>query len=233
MQFFDGWRALNERCDKGDLTALTQLVGYKLLYLFDEQRFPERLPLSDRELMKRTGIQSGRTIVEARRRLKNAGLIDFETQAGKVTTYRWTGKHRGSTEEAVGKQSVSGGGTSQIRVHETPVPLFPYTIDYAERARVEEAVEAAAEYWAAMGGGRLNVEHLSQIGVWQNRHGLAWVKEAMQAACDANQSPRGVSFNLLRAVATRLEGGKKCERDDANGGYRIPAGDENEPWANY
>ena len=101
MEFFDGWKTLNARFDEGDLTALTQLVGYKLFVIFDEQRFPESLPISDRELMSRTGIQSTRTIVEARRRLKNAGLIDFETRHGKITRYRLIAK------ETVGKQLVN------------------------------------------------------------------------------------------------------------------------------
>ena len=90
MKFFDYWFALNTRFDEGDLTAQTQLVGYKLFAIFNERKFPEWLPLTDRELMSRTNIKSGQTIVEARRQLKNAGLIDFTTAKARPTRYTFT-----------------------------------------------------------------------------------------------------------------------------------------------
>lgn len=88
MKFFEGWRELNRRLNASNLTAPTQLVMYKLFYMFDEQRFPESLLVSDRELMSVANIKSTKTIVEARRQLKNLGLIDFETAHGKPTRYR-------------------------------------------------------------------------------------------------------------------------------------------------
>ena len=90
MKFFDCWKALNECFDESNLTALTQLVGYKLLAVANELKFPDSFLLTDRELMSRTNIKSGRTIVEARRQLKNAGLIDFETEKARPTRYRFT-----------------------------------------------------------------------------------------------------------------------------------------------
>lgn len=90
MKFFDCWKTLNECFDNGGLTAQAQLVGYKLLAIFNERMFPESLPITDRELMSRTNIKSGQTIVEARRQLKNAGLIDFETKKAQPTRYRFT-----------------------------------------------------------------------------------------------------------------------------------------------
>ena len=85
--FFDSWGAFNSCFDKGNFAALTQLVGYKLLAVDNELKHPESFLLTDRELMSRTGIKSGQTIVEARRQLKNAGLIDFKTAKAKPTRY--------------------------------------------------------------------------------------------------------------------------------------------------
>lgn len=35
MSFFDSWLALNSRLDKGNFSTTTQLVGYKLLAIYD------------------------------------------------------------------------------------------------------------------------------------------------------------------------------------------------------
>lgn len=125
MEFFDGWKPLNARFDEGDLTALTQLVGYKIYAIFDEHRFPESLPISDRELMSRTNIKSGQTIVAARRALKNAGLIDFTTAKNKPTRYRLT--IQSSTNQAPIKHETStnqaGEANSYIRVRDPYTPI--------------------------------------------------------------------------------------------------------------
>ena len=41
MNFFDCWKTLNTRFDEGDMTAQTQLVGYKLFAIFNERMFPD------------------------------------------------------------------------------------------------------------------------------------------------------------------------------------------------
>ena len=105
MNFFDSWFAFNTCFDQENLTALTQLVGYKLLAVDNELQHPESFLLSDRELMSRTNIKSGQTIVEARRQLKNAGLIDFKAGKGTKPT-RYTIKRESSTNQALIKRKV-------------------------------------------------------------------------------------------------------------------------------
>lgn len=107
MQFFDCWKTLNARFNEGDMTAQTQLVGYKLLAIFNERMFPEWLPLTDRELQSRTNIKSRQTIVAARRALKNAGLIDFNSPKNKSKRYRLTVEHESNTNQAPIKHQSS------------------------------------------------------------------------------------------------------------------------------
>lgn len=109
MDFFSYWQTFNSRFDEGDLTALTQLVGYKLLAIDNERKHPDSFILTDRELMSRTNIKSGQTIVEARRQLKNAGLIDFKTKKNKPTRYWFPIKHETSTNNEIGKHQPSTG----------------------------------------------------------------------------------------------------------------------------
>lgn len=220
MNFFDGWFALNSRFDEGDLTAQTQLVGYKLFAIFNERKFPDSLLLTDRELQSRTNIKSGRTIVEARRSLKNAGLIDFETVKNKPTRYRLTiepSKHEVSTEEAQSKHKVSTKEASglvpythtreDVKTEDVKTNIIPITVAGARD------LDKLEDYWRELGGGRLTVEHLSKLEVCLNQHGLDWVMEAMKEAADSNGSRFGASPKYLFAViAGKEKGGERREQ---------------------
>lgn len=108
MSFFDNWLAFNECFDSRNLSALTQLVGYKLLAVDNELQHPESFLLSDRTLMTRAGIRSGQSIVQARRELKNVGLIDFKAGKGaKPTRYWFTIKRESSENDDSTKQDSS------------------------------------------------------------------------------------------------------------------------------
>lgn len=229
MEFFDGWKTLNTRFDSGDLTALTQLVGYKIFRIFDEHRFPDSLPISDRELMSRTNIQSARTIVEARRRLKNAGLIDFDTSHG-ITRYRLI---QVSNREAVSKQLVSSEeaaeADSYIRARDpyTPKPTYKTTT-----TTTAHACEKAQEYWVKIHGGRLTFEHLSEIQSLIEAHGLDWVINAMKEASDVYGGQYGVNMKLFRSVVKKIlqpKGGGELD----NCHYERPTRTGKEPWAEY
>ena len=226
MSFFDNWLAFNECFDEGDFTALTQLVGYKILAIDNERKHPESFLLTDRELMNRTGIKSGQTIVEARRRLKNAGLIDFKTAKNKPT--RYSIKHQSSTND----QSIKhGASTNQARA------LVSYTQNLKEEEEKENNYDGAGantseleeilEYWERdLRGGRLIFEHQAEIAVWLSKKGLHWLKDAMKTAAESNNNPRGMSFKYLKAVisnklkletAATPKGGEKSGTDNEKG----------------
>lgn len=219
MEFFDGWKTLNARFDKGDLTALTQLVGYKLFVIFDEQRFPESLPISDRELMSRTGIQSGQTIVEARRRLKNAGLIDFDTRKGKITRYRLT-LDRSSTDQAVIKQSPSSNqAVGEIPINTRAPRYTPILKEEEAHTRgsyggdgltVEEtvALDALVDEWQdSPVFCKLDVKLVSQLAALLKEHGAAAMRTAMEAARRTQKSGVNLAY-FTRA----LKGGDTRDR---------------------
>lgn len=200
MNFFDGWKALNKRFDEGDLTAHAQLVGYKLFAIFNEQMFPESLPLTDRELQSLTNIKSGQTIVEARRQLKNAGLIDFKKAKNKPTRYRLTIKHESSTNQAPIKHEPSKNENPNIRAREDVKTEDVKTKNNNNSAGACENLDEVLDYWEEFCGGRLTFEHQSQLKAWVNQKGVEWVKEVMQTAADSNNNPRGISFNYLKAI---------------------------------
>lgn len=206
MEFFESWKALNKRFKEGKLTALTQLVGYKLFAVANELRFPENFLLTDRELQSLTNIKSGRTIVEARRQLKNAGILDFDAKKARPVRYRFTiaqisSKQEVSKIEASGKQEVS-----KILGCNMPAceDVKTKNNDDCACANADE-MDELMEYWEAQGGGRLTFEHQAEIAVWLSEKGLLWLKEAVKTAANANNNLRGMSFNYLKAiVSTRL-----------------------------
>ena len=78
------------------------------------------------------------------------------------------------------------------------------------------------EYWERdLRGGRLSIEHQSQIAAWLETYGYEWLEAAMREASDTNGNSHGLNFKLLRGVVERkanppqkpkpqpLKGGKK------------------------
>lgn len=254
MNFFDCWKTLNTRFDEGDMTAQTQLVGYKLFAIFNERMFPEWLPLTDRELQSRTNIRSGQTIVEARRQLKNAGLIDFKTAKNKPTQYRLTIpiKHESSTNQAPDKHESSTGQApgfvpyTRVREDVKTLDLKTSSSSSSTGARDTSKLDTLLEYWERdLRGGRLSFEQQGQIAAWLEQHGYEWLKAAMREASDANGNSHGLNFKLLRAVIDRklnppqkpqlrlLKGGEKSGGQSEYRYEPLPASTGNEPWAGY
>ena len=220
MKFFDYWKALNARFDEGDLPAMTQLVGYKLLAIFNERMFPSSLAISDRELMERTGIQGGRTIVEARRRLKSAGLIDCDTQQGKTTRYRLTMKQLGSSEEAVRKQLGSSEeavkSSSYIRARED----VDIDIDYKEGGAGEE--EDLFKVWARECHRPLGATSKYELAEFEEQYGFEQCKAAIVKVSQTRAYPSFDDFKKLLTgeqlptkTKSRAKGGDKVVQFDS------------------
>ncbi|MBQ3444986.1 MAG: hypothetical protein IJG33_17270 [Selenomonadaceae bacterium] len=215
MTFFEGWFALNSCFDKCDIPASTQLVGYKLFAIFNERKFPESLTISDRELMSRTNIKSGRTIVEARRQLKNAGLIDFKAAKARATCYKLASKQEVSKIEASGKQEVSKNEASSVISH-TPKAEDerPKTSDDAREGA--DANDIQDEWTRAIGfelrGNRaLELERLA---------GIDWRRTVTAIRRTAKQNGLSDEYAYFKAVYDGLA--KGGERHDGWLNYAEP-----------
>lgn len=223
MTFFDGWRALNTCLDAGDLTAPTQLVAYKLFAIFNERRFPESLPVSDRELLSRTNLKSTKTIFEARRQLKNAGIFDFTAEAGKTTRYKF-GKQLINSSQTVGKQLVNSSETPapNPNIHARDKTEDFKTLDNQSvsqsRGRVcafnwdVDAEERLTALWLENCGAGVTIELLSYLRFIVEKHGLTFAEELIREMAGALKGDR-MTLNYLRGCYKRkLEGGEKNAR---------------------
>lgn len=83
IEAFENWLETNY------LPATSQFLWYKLLSLFAKAGYPEWLTISNQVLMAKTGINSKHTLIEARNKLLEAGLIEIRTgKKGEPTSYR-------------------------------------------------------------------------------------------------------------------------------------------------
>ena len=215
MEFFEGWKALNSRFDSDNPTAMTQLIGYKLLAIDNERHHPDEFSVSDRDLMKRTGIQSTQTIHAARNTLKQMGLIDFETPKGKPTQYRWT------INQTPIKHPIKHLPNTNQTLSDNPNNACAIDVKTLRQnqsiacEKVEE-LDKLLDYWAHdLHGGRLSFEHQSKLSALMTERGLDWLKAAMKEAADANNNPRGLSPKFLFSVIARKQDKPKATAEPA------------------
>lgn len=244
MTFFDGWRALNTCLDAGDLTAPTQLVAYKLFAIFNERRFPESLPVSDRELLSRTNLKSTKTIFEARRQLKNAGIFDFTAEAGKTTRYKF-GKQLINSSETVGKQLVNSLETPEANpnIHardKTEDLKTKDTSATAARARapVNYDIDKLVERWESSEAfGKIDMLIVAKLTALLKTYSVDEILSAMDKAILSNDNRRGINYNYFEAI---LKGGdnhvqrkraKVVALDEQR--YAVPERTGDEPWQKY
>lgn len=244
MTFFDGWRALNTCLDAGDLTAPTQLVAYKLFAIFNERRFPESLPVSDRELLSRTNLKSTKTIFEARRQLKNAGIFDFTAEAGKTTRYKF-GKQLINSSETVGKQLVNSLETPapNPNIHARDKTEDVKTKDLSAttaraRAPVNYDIDRLVERWESSEAfGKIDMLIVAKLTALLKTYSVDEILSAMDKAILSNDNRRGINYNYFEAI---LKGGdnhvqrkraKVVALDEQR--YAVPERTGDEPWQKY
>lgn len=91
-------------------------------------------------------------------------------------------------------------------------------------------LDEVEDYWSrTLKGGRLSIEHLSEIQALIDKHGVDWVKEAMRDASDANGNGlnmrlfRGVIRRKLNPVKPALKGGERRDRGNESARRNVVA----------
>ena len=226
--YYDGLNDFYKLNELNPLQSSAQLVYLHLLHLNNRLGNSGTVQVSDRELGLRTSL-SKQTITEAKRTLKNRGLIDFKTDRDKPhkgTTYTLTffatvgqtvGQRLGQTVgQTVGQPAL----VSYTLAREDPRLETDCSVGQSARTRdtkkeevtlsnrdtqasETEPIDELVDYWErTLRGGRMTAEHQSELFIYLKdpEKGFAWVKEAMKEASDANSNPHGLSFKLLRGV---------------------------------
>lgn len=251
--YYDGLKDFFEKNDFAPLASSAQLVYLHLLQLNNRHGNSGIVQISDRELERLTSLNKN-TITKAKRTLKNCKWIDFYTEPDKPhrgTSYTLTfftlgqsvGQTMGQSIIQTMGQSVgqSVGQPTEIpikRAHEdlkTKDLKNEKSIYQQSNARArEDELDKLLEYWEQdLKGGRLSIEHQSHIRAWLADKGLAWLKEAMKEASDANG--RYLNFKLLKGVVAR-KGVEKRGRSDSVAPSPKPERDklaDPKPWDKY
>lgn len=233
----DYTKSFHALCKTLNLSAGTRSTFAAIIGEFNAARFPERLSIADRDLKSLAGLKSVASVHECKNVLKNHKLIDFTTKRGcrGVTEYslptEWLANIQPNINRTLTEHlpniSRTFGTASNIRVREDVKTKDKDNNDDGAGANVNE-VDELIEYWEReVHGGRLTMEHLSELSLWLKQKGLAWVKEAMKTAADSNNNPRGVSFNYFKAVVNnRLNPKTKGGEKSASTGYQYQVPDE-------
>lgn len=212
----DYFRGFHDLKQKLNLSASAQAVYLSLLGEFNTARFPEQLSISDRVLATLAGLKSVATAHDAKRILKNAGLIDFKSNRGSGTVYTLMANHLSKGQpntcrtltEHLPNTCRTVGGSSYIRTREEEETLDNISSSSNARARARDnieladAVDEAVGYWS---GGKLTADLQSKLAVYLERHDLQWVKAAMDKAVFENGNRYGVSPKWLFLIMDQLE----------------------------
>lgn len=223
-----------------------QLIYVHLLHLNNRLGNTGTVKISDRELGLRTRL-SKQTITEAKRQLKNRGLIDFKTDRdspAKTTTYTLT-----FFSEKVGQElgQELGQEVGQEVGQSALFPIHTRAIEDKEERKKnkdeiqsrgrehlkvveneeEEEIDELMEYWEHAGGAKLNQLILSELAALLKDHTMPKIKKAIDEASLGNNNPKyGFSLNYLKLKLSDIEKAEKGGVSNARRQQTIDYGEE-------
>ena len=227
--YYDGLNAFHKLNEQRPLTASAQLVYLHLLHENNRRGNIGTVQISDRELGLRTSL-SKQTITEAKRTLKNRGLIDFHTERDKsrrATTYTLiffvTGQGAGQKVGQTLGQRVGQPSLVPYTVHAKDLRPkdFPInnsntrTREVKEREELREISDTDAiidEWQSSDCFAKLDFQLMSELDALIKKLGVSAIRTAMDKAKRSNKSSRGVSFSYFRAVLDNVKGEHKHAR---------------------
>lgn len=86
--YIDRMNQFNRWCDNHTLSICARILYYRLLDMFNSQRWPEQIQADNQQLLLFTGIRSPHTLRKAREELKQAGLIQAQETSNQPITYQ-------------------------------------------------------------------------------------------------------------------------------------------------
>lgn len=207
MGFIDLFKGFHCEAIQQEFPPSARVLYDTLLFKFNEEYWVDSLVFSERDLIQLTGLKKT-TLHEAKHFLTSKHIIKC-TPFKKKTAYSLDGELK--KIQATSNRPVA----DQQATSNRPVGSVPYTHarkdvktedvktnNHDSAGANTQELDEVLEYWEAQGGGRLTFEHQSEIAAWLAKKGLLWLKEAIKTAANANNNPRGMSFNFLKAIVS-------------------------------
>ena len=218
ISLIDYFKAFHRYSKEHELSASARSLGFSLIGEFNARLWPRELCFSDNELATLSGVRTRETIRDAKNLLKECKWINFSP-----------GKNRKSVVQLLPDNLVDNlvdnlpdnlvdnlpdnFGAGSIKRMREDVKTEDVKTNIPVTIAGAREIDQVMDYWERLGGGRLTVEHLTQLEVCLNQHGLGWVKAAMKEAADSNGSRFGASPKYLFAViAGKEKGGERREQ---------------------
>ena len=206
------------------LSGSDQLMYLHIFNKFNQAHWTETLRIKDAELKEvmRLYDTNGKpasieTIRRGRQRLKAKGFIEFKSGDGQEPEYKLPCLHPDDTPaDTPDNTPADSWASSYLRTREDVQDFKRKNLPVNGAGACE--LDNLLEYWESeLHGGRLTVEHQSELSVWLERYGYDWLRSALKEASDANSNPRGVNPKFLFAVLKRkadVKGGESNARKD-------------------
>ena len=206
------------------LSGSDQLMYLHIFNKFNQAHWTETLRIKDAELKEvmRLYDTNGKpasieTIRRGRQRLKAKGFIEFKSGDGQEPEYKLPCLHPDDTPaDTPDNTPADSWASSYLRTREDVQDFKRKNLPVNGAGACE--LDNLLEYWESeLHGGRLTIEHQSELSVWLSRYGYDWLRSALKEASDANSNPRGVNPKFLFAVLKRkadVKGGESNARID-------------------
>lgn len=243
MSLIDMFKEFHHTAIQQEFPPSARCLFDTFLYKFNEAFWIDSLVLSERDLIRLTGLKkttlheaihflTSRYIIE-RKPFKNKFMFSLGDEMTRLllkeqpTTNRPVTDQSATINRPLSDQSPTGLARSQIRAREdvktSDVKTFPPPPP--ARACDTSELDLLIEYWdGELHGGRLIPEAQSQIEVWLAHHKFEWVKEVMREAALANGKRQGVDFKFLKKCVEFKENQKT--RPTLKGGEKRGASGE-------
>ena len=235
--YYDGLNYTFKLFEDDPPASSAQLIFLHLLHENNRHGNTGTVKISDRELGHRTRL-SKQTITEAKRTLKNRGLIDFHTDRDKPrmsTTYTLPfftigqnvgqdiGHEVGQTlGQKVGREGfvsyTRAGGESRPKTEDflkNNNDTRTRELKESNELKAVDAQEHASELdaildeWQTSGCfAKLDFQLISELDALLKKLGVSAIREAMDKAKRSNNNRNGVSFSYFKAVLENTKGEK-------------------------
>ena len=231
--YYDGLNYAFKLFEDDPPASSAQLIFLHLLHENNRHGNTGTVKISDRELGHRTRL-SKQTITEAKRTLKNRGLIDFHTDRDKpkaptvytlplFTLGQIVGQDIGQEVGQTLGQKVGHEGFVSYTAHAKDLRLKTEEInnnntctrELKETNALNEVGEHASDLDAIIDEwqespcfAKLDFQLISELDVLLKKLGVSAIREAMDKAKRSNSNRNGVSFSYFKAILENTKGDK-------------------------
>lgn len=192
ITFFQAWRRFNQAFRLNNICAGTRAIGYTLLAIFDENRMPPQIQISDSTLAGICGLKDRKAVMKARAELKELGLLDNFTKPPRAPIYF---NLCALNEQSSGQSSGQPSGQPEKIPNNTRAPLPSYL----------PTTTPIEEIWQEETGFKIQGAAAERLKDEEQRHGREKILTVIRKSVASSQGK--TSFNYFLKILENMSRG--------------------------